>query len=165
MRPIGLLVIGRKMLGRDSYPITLYTVDHRRSGKSYQERILRVILEVAPTERMTHQVHARTEKHVTAVFQDFVTHGLSYLIDEISIPGGSEQRTDGESRAVIGIGVIVSLGIDTQSGRTICQDCVGNTKTVNLCGKAGCSGNNGITLRGTVSWKACIRLTKLESYE
>ena len=119
---VGLLVVGSKVLDTRADIILLDTKDIGSSCLSCHNRILGIVLEVTSTERVTHDVECRRQQHIGTILLYLLTDCLSYLLDELGVPCGSQQRSDGEVGAVVSSGITLAGSIDTQSGRTVSKN-------------------------------------------
>ena len=75
------------------------------------------------------KVEARTQNHITSVFQSLVADGLSHLFYEVGIPCGSETSADGESRSEIVFTIALTVCIDMYAGRTVALYCRWNAQS------------------------------------
>ena len=93
------------------------------------------------------------EINVRSVFMDFLSHGGTYGLDQFLVPGGGEQCTDREVRAIISVGIPFAGGLDTQARRAVGQHDGGDTESRNRIGGAGCAGEEqvGGTDHGSVA--------------
>ena len=117
------------MLGRYASTLALYAIDVGCGNLSRQQGVFRIIFEITTTQRITVQVHARTQNDVATVFLGLVTDGLTNLGDQIRIPRRSQAATDGECRSIVGLAVARTGGVDTYTGRTVGQHGGRNAQT------------------------------------
>ena len=75
------------MLDAGSHIVLLNASDIGTSGLTSHHGILRIILEVTPAERITHDVQGRGQQHIGTIFLHLLTDGLSYLFDQLGVPG------------------------------------------------------------------------------
>ena len=129
------------MLGRHTGTLTLHTVDVGGTDLARHERVLRVVLEVAPAERRAVQVHARTEDDVAAVLLGLVADGLAHLRHQVGIPCRGQAGTDGKSRGVVRLAITLAGGVDTHAGRAVGQDRGRNAQAGNLRRRSGRTGH------------------------
>ena len=94
-------------------------------------RILGVVLEVPPAQRVAVRVQRGAQQHVHAVFVDLVAHGAPDLLEQFHVPRRGQQRLDRKRRAVEGARVAVPLGLDAQPRRAVRQDDGGNAQAGN----------------------------------
>ena len=134
---IGFLRVDSKMLGRYACALTLYTLDIGCCYLTGKQWVFGIILEVTATERITMQVHARTENHVATVFLGLVSDGLTYLAHQLRIPCRSETRADREGCGIIGLIGALARGVDTYTSRTVGQHGSRDAKA-GYCGRGSC---------------------------
>ena len=124
LRAVGLLVIGRIVLGRCAHSVTLDAPDVGGGHFATQERVFGEILEVTATERVSVDVHTGCQQHVHAIFQHFVSHHLHGLFHQLGVPGTGQEGAHGEARGH-GVGG-VPLRVYTHTGRAVGEDGLGN---------------------------------------
>ena len=79
-------------------------------------------------------VHAWCQQNVAAILKHFVTDALTHFLNELGVPSAGECSAYRESCTEIGVGVVVTSGIDSDSGRTISEDGRRDAETWNrLC--------------------------------
>ena len=86
-------------------------------------------------------VHTGGQKHIHAIFQDFVTHGPGHTLHQVDIPGAGQKGTHRETGAVIGVAVTLAGGLDAQAGRAVGEDGAGDAEALDRAGVAGGAGN------------------------
>ena len=118
---VGLLVVGGEVLDTCSDVVLLYTENICGSSSTRHHGILRIILEVTSAERVAHDVDGRGQQHIGTILLHFLTNGLSDLLDELCVPGRSQQRSYGEVGAIVGCRVPLSGSIDAQSRGSVSQ--------------------------------------------
>ena len=122
--------------------MALHAVDHCSSSFTSQKRILRVVLEVAAAEGISHNVYTRCEQYVNAILFNLLTNRLTYVVDDFVIPGRCEVNTNRESCAVVGLRVAFAFRGDAQSCRAVGYDNSRNAESLDRVGSACCAGNN-----------------------
>ena len=135
------------MLDAGTHIVLLNASDIGTGSLSCHHGILRVILEVTTAEGVTHDVQGRSQQHVGTILLHLLTDGLSYLFDQLGVPGRGEQRTNGEMGAVVSGGVTLTGSVDTEPGRTVSQYDSRDAERVE--GIGGTSGTGYETLGGT----------------
>ena len=86
LQTVDFLVVGGKVLDGSSHAIRLDATHVCGSHFARKQRVFRVILEIAPAERIAVQVHARGEEHIDTVFQYFIAHGGGHGFHQFRIP-------------------------------------------------------------------------------
>ena len=127
------------MLHRCAYSVALYTFDICSCNLAAYYRILRIVFEISSAKRVSVDVESRSKKDIGTIFQNFVTDGLAYRLDELLIPCRCEQGSDREVSAVVCLVVAFSGRIDTKAGRTVCKNDCRDAETCNRVGCSGCS--------------------------
>ena len=116
---VGLLVVHGKMLEGCADMLALDAAHKGCRHLTGEQRVFGVVLEVAASERIAVQVHARAEDEVEPVFMGLVADGLSHLIDEGLVPRRGKGGADGEAGVVVAAALALAHGIDAESGRAI----------------------------------------------
>ena len=106
VQSVGLLIVGSEVLGTHAHALTLYAFNHGCADKTGHERVFGIVFKVAAAEWRAHDVHARTKDDIATVFQRLVTHCLAHAFHQFGVPSGGQQRSDGESRTIVGIRVV-----------------------------------------------------------
>ena len=141
LHAVGLLVVGRIVLGADTNSVALDAADIGRRHLAGQKRILREILEVAAAERVAVQVETRCKKYVCSVLLDFLAHSGSELFHQRCIPSRGQDRTYRESGGIKGLVSAGARRIDADAGRTVCEDGLGDAEARDGTGRAGGAGD------------------------
>ena len=144
---VRLLVVGGEVLDARANVVLLHTFDIGRSGLTSHHGVLGVVLEVSAAQGVTHDVEGRGQQHVGTILLHLFTDGLTNLLNQLLVPGRSQQRTDGEVGAIVGGGVAFTFGVDAQSGRSVSQHHGRDTQRVERIGGTGSTRHQ--ALRGT----------------
>ena len=126
------------MLGTHTGTLTLHTLDIGSSYLTRQQRVFTIVFKVTAAQRITVQVHTRTQDDVTAVFLGFVTNGFTHLGYQFRIPGRGQTRTDRECRGIVSLRSTLAGGVNAHSGRTVRQYGGWNAQSCYL-GSSSCS--------------------------
>ena len=118
---VDFLVVGRKVFYRGAHAIGLDATHKSRSHLARQQRILGVVLEVASTERVAMQVHARGEDDVGTIFQHLVAHGGGHVFHQGDVPRAGHSCAGGEAGAVEGLVSAFAFRFDVESGRAVAE--------------------------------------------
>ncbi len=117
--PVDFLVVGRKVLDRCAHALALDAAHIGRRHFARQHGILREILEIAAAEGVAVQVLAGSQQHVHPVFAHLIADGRAHFLYQCGVPGGRQERADGEGRAVIGAVLTLAVVGDAQAGRSV----------------------------------------------
>ncbi|MNE23345.1 hypothetical protein D3C80_1165960 [compost metagenome] len=109
------------MLDGGTHPVALHPVYHGGAHLAGQQRIFRVVLEVAAIERVALNVHARRQQDIHPVLPDLIPHGFPHGLDQLDVPAGGQQRADGPGGGMVGGAVVVAVGADPKARRAVGQ--------------------------------------------
>ena len=103
-----LLVVGGKVFKGCADTLALDTLDQRSRHLAGQERILRKIFKVAPTQRRAFHIRAWAKQHIHLQGDGFFRQGLSHAAQQLRVPaggqaGGSWEAGGGQALARHGI--------------------------------------------------------------
>ena len=129
------------MLGTHTGTLTLHTLDIGSSYLTRQQRVFTIVFKVTTAQRITVQVHTRTQDDVTAVFLGFVTNGFTHLGYQFRIPGRGQTRTDRECRGIVSLRSTLAGGVDAHTGRTVSQYSGRNAQSCYLSSITGSPGH------------------------
>ena len=76
---VDFLAVGSIVFYRGAHAIGLYAPHKSRGHLTRQQWVFREILEVATTERVAVEIHARGENHVGAIFKHLIAHGNGHV--------------------------------------------------------------------------------------
>ena len=126
---VPLVVVGDEVLHRRPDPLGLHAVHHGRRHPARQERVLRVVLEVPPAERVAVDVERGPEEHVDAVLLRLVAHGAAHALHEVGVPRRGEERLDRERGAEVRARrVPFALRLDPEAGGAVGDDDRGDSE-------------------------------------
>ena len=106
-----------------------------------EDGILGEILEITSAQRVAVDVDTGGKDDVDAVFKNFVAHCRGHLLHQVHVPGGGDKRADRETGTVERVGSTLAGGLDTEAGRAVGENCVGNAETGDGAGVAGSAGH------------------------
>ena len=93
------------------------------SGQSRDQRVFRIVLEIAPAKRISVNVHSRSQPLCNAVVLHLLADILTHQVCQICVPGLRNHRSDriscGVLIPVLSLKVLVTLR-DSQAGRSVC---------------------------------------------
>ena len=88
------------------------------------------------------QVLAGSQQHVHPVFAHLIADGRAHFLYQCGVPGGRQERADGEGRAVIGAVLTLAVVGDAQAGRSVGKHDGGNAQTGNGEGESAAAGHH-----------------------
>ena len=134
LHTVGLLVVYSVVLNTNTYTIALDTLNVSSSNLTGEQRILREVLKVTTAQGVTVKVHTGSQKYVSTILQNLLTHSGSYTLNECGVPSTCQYGTYGETSTVVSVGIIGASGVDTQTSRAVSQYGCGDTQTLNRTG-------------------------------
>ena len=131
------------MLDGRAHPVRLDAADIGGGHLSGEQRVLGEILEVTSVQRVTMDVHTRSEEDVHPVLEDFIAHRLRHLLHEGDVPGTGQEGTHREAGAVKRSVRTRAGGLDAKAGGAVGQDGARNAQPVDGPCVAGGAGDFG----------------------
>ena len=141
-RTVGFLVVVGEVLDGGAYVVFLDTAHVGSGCLAGYHGVFGVVFEVAAVERVTVNVEGGCEVHIGSVLMDFLTHGGAHALYQFLVPGAGQKGADGEVRAVVGVVISRTRGVDAKAGGTIGQHDAGNAQAGDGVGGAGSTRND-----------------------
>ena len=111
-------------------------------GLAGHHGVFRVVLEVAAVEGMAVNVEGGSQVNIGPIFVYFLSHGFTYAFHQFLVPGAGKEGSDGEVGAVVRVRVVLTGGVDAQTGRAVGEDDGGNAQAGDGVGGACGAGND-----------------------
>ena len=128
-----LLAVDREMLRACGDAVALDAANEAGGHTAGDDRIFRIVLEVASAQRVALNVHARAEQHVHVEIVRFLAQRLAHFLGERRIPGvghGSRGREAGGRLGCAEAEMVALAKLATHAVRAIAHDEAGNVGAI-----------------------------------